>query len=163
VLSRIYDPAAFCARVERLIATLNVRPADAGHPTDQFRRRYGIETVRRIVNRLPEYRKVLWQTFLRCHAINPSADPQTVILLSFFLHLGPYARRIIAETKRAIAHIDADQVSCAGPNRWEEPVAVPAVVAEGTGSPPPTRSNAEVNFMMLASNAPTQSLDFDRQ
>lgn len=131
VLSRIYDPAAFCARVERLIATLNVRPADADHPTDQFRRRYGIETVRRIVNRLPEYRKVLWQTFLRCHAINPSADPQTVILLSFFLHLGPYARRIIAETKRAIAHIDADQVSCAGPNRRE--AALVEVRGEGAG------------------------------
>jgi len=66
------------------------------------------------VNRFPEYHEVLWRTFLRCHAINPSADPQTVILLSFFLHLGPYARRIISETKRAIAQIDAGHVSDAG-------------------------------------------------
>ena len=42
--------------------------------------------------------------------MNPSADPQTVILLSFFLHLGPYALRIISETKRAIAQIDSGHV-----------------------------------------------------
>jgi Domain of unknown function (DUF4070) len=59
VLSRIYDPAAFCARVERLISTLNVRLAGEDHPADNFRRRHGIETVRRIVNRFPEYREVV--------------------------------------------------------------------------------------------------------
>ena len=70
-------------------------------------RRHGVETVQRIVNRFPEYRDVLWRTFLRCYQANPQAVRQTVILLSFFLHLGPDAQRIIAETKRAIESIDA--------------------------------------------------------
>jgi len=109
VLSRIYDPVAYCARVERVIAMLRVTGTDQPLPPDHFRRRHGVETVQRIVNRFPEYRDLLWRTFLRCYEINPRAVRQTVILLSFFLHLGPYARRIVAETRRAIETIDTGE------------------------------------------------------
>ena len=109
VLSQIYDPVAYCARVERLIGMLRVGVTDQAFPPDHFRRRHGVETVQRIVNRFPEYRDVLWRTFLRCYESNPQAVRQTVILLSFFLHLGPYAGRIVAETRRAVMAIDAGE------------------------------------------------------
>ena len=76
------------------------------HPGD-MRRRHGIEAVQRLVNQAPEWHDLLWETFVRCYRINPRAVRQTVSLLAFFLHLGPYARHIARETERAMAAIDA--------------------------------------------------------
>src|SRR5262245_58183571 len=106
VLRRIYEPAAFCARVERLSGRLKwTGKRQQEYPADDFRRRHGIETVRRIVSHVPEWRDLLWTTFMRCYQANPSAIRQTVSLLALFLHLGPYARQSIAATERAIAEI----------------------------------------------------------
>jgi len=107
VLRRIYEPAAFCARVERLIARLKwTGKSQQEYAADDFRRRHGIETVRRIVSHYPEWRDVLWTTFMRCYQTNPTAVRQTVSLLALYLHLGPYARHAIAATEKAIADID---------------------------------------------------------
>jgi hypothetical protein len=106
VLRRIYEPTAYCARVERLIARLNWSgKTQQEYAADNFRRRHGIESVRRIVSHFPEWRDLLWATFMRCYQSNPSAVRQTVSLLALYLHLGPYARRAVAETERAIAEI----------------------------------------------------------
>jgi hypothetical protein len=106
VLRRIYEPAAYCARVERLIARLKWSgKTQQEYAADNFRRRHGIEAVRRIVSHFPEWRDLLWTTFMRCYQANPSAVRQTVSLLALYLHLGPYAREAIAETERAIAQI----------------------------------------------------------
>ncbi len=109
VLDRIYDPVVFCARVERLIGRLNWSRAPRPYPPGDMRRRHGMETVQRLVNQVPEWRDLLWETFVRCYQINPRAVRQTVVLLSMFLHLGPYARHIIGETDSAIAQIDAGE------------------------------------------------------
>ena len=107
VLRRIYEPAAFCGRVERLIASLNwTGKPHQEYAADNFRRRHGIESVRRIVSHFPEWRDQLWTTFMRCYQANPSAVRQIVSLLALYLHLGPYARQAIAETERAIAEIE---------------------------------------------------------
>jgi radical SAM superfamily enzyme YgiQ (UPF0313 family) len=107
VLRRIYEPAAFCGRVERLIGRLEwAGKPQQEYPADDFRRRHGIESVRRIVSHFPEWRDLLWATFMRCYQVNPSAVRQTVWLLALFLHLGPYARLAIAETERAIAEVE---------------------------------------------------------
>jgi hypothetical protein len=45
--------------------------------------------VRRIVSHFPEWRDLLWGTFMRCYQANPVAVRQTVSLLALFLHLGP--------------------------------------------------------------------------
>ena len=107
VLERIYDPAAYCGRVERLIGRLKwTGKLRQEYAPDHFRRRHGIESVRRIVSQFPEWRDLLSTTFMRCYQTNPAAVRQTVTLLALFLHLGPYARQAIAETKRAVAEID---------------------------------------------------------
>src|SRR5499426_2398095 len=107
VLRRIYEPAAFCNRIERMIGRLKwTGKPQQEYPADDFRRRHGIETVRRIVSHVPEWRDVLWATFMRCYQQNPSAVRQTVSLLALYLHLGPYARQAIAATERAIAEIE---------------------------------------------------------
>jgi radical SAM superfamily enzyme YgiQ (UPF0313 family) len=107
VLRHIYTPEAFCGRVERLIGRLKWNgKLQQAYPPDDFRRRHGIDTVRRIVSRFPEWREPLWRTFMRCYATNPAAVRQTVTLLAFYLHLGPYAGEAIATTERTIAEID---------------------------------------------------------
>ena len=111
VLARIYDPAVFCARIERLIGRLNWNREPRPCPPGDMRRRHDIQAVQRLVNRVPEWRDLLWETFARCYQINPRAGRQTVTLLSIFLHLGPYARHIIGETEKAIAEIDAGEFS----------------------------------------------------
>lgn len=112
VLERIYDPRAYCDRVERLISLL---PRDgklqAELPDDDFRRRHGIETVRKIVNYHPAYRDVLWSTFLRCYAINPAAVRRTVTLLAFYLHLGPYARQAAEGAKVAAQDLAGSRIA----------------------------------------------------
>jgi len=130
VLSRIYAPAVFCARLERMIGRLKstVKSQEQYSPGD-FRRRHGIEALQRIVSRFPEWRDLLWGTFLRCYATNPAAVRQTVSLLSLFLHLGPYARQAIAQTEKSIADIDAGSV------------ALPALVSK-TRVPGPVRLSA---------------------
>src|SRR5262249_46776876 len=107
VLRRIYEPATFCARIERLIGRLKWtgKPQQEYTP-DDFRQGPRVETVRLIVSHFPEWRDLLWATFMRCYQVNPSAVRQTVWLLALFLHLGPYARQAIAETERGIAEID---------------------------------------------------------
>jgi radical SAM superfamily enzyme YgiQ (UPF0313 family) len=112
VLSRIYDPPVFCARVERLIGRLKCNARPQQYSTDDLRRGHGIETIQRMVKWFPEWRDLLWRTFLRCYEINPGAVRQTVMLLALFLHLGPYARQIITETEKSIADIDSG-ASCA--------------------------------------------------
>jgi hypothetical protein len=97
----------FCARVQRLIGQLKCSSKPQQYSPDDFRRRHGVEAVRRMVKWFPEWRDILWRTFLQCYEINPSAVRQTVMLLSLFLHLGPYARQIIAETEKSIADIDS--------------------------------------------------------
>jgi hypothetical protein len=108
VLERIYEPAAFCRRVERLIGRLQWSgKLQQEFAPDDFRRRHGIESVRRIVSQFPEWRDLLWATFMRCYQTNPAAVRQTVSLLALFLHLGPYARQAIAEIDKAIVEMDA--------------------------------------------------------
>jgi hypothetical protein len=141
VLERIYEPAAFCGRVERLIGRLNWRgKLQQEYPPDHFRRRHGIETVRGIVSRFPEWRELLWSTFLRCYQKNPAAVRQTVSLLALFLHLGPYARQAVGEIDNAIADIDS--------GAFAPPPRLPALPGAKTAQPrppafvhPPSRPN----------------------
>jgi hypothetical protein len=122
VLRRIYEPTAFCGRIERLIKRLKWtgKPQQEYGP-DDFRRRHGVETVRRIASHFPEWRDLLWTTFMRCYRVNPTAVRQTVWLLALFLHLGPYARQAIAETERELQRSTAvyTNTHCASP-RWPE-------------------------------------------
>ena len=101
-----FDSHDLAARVERLITMLpKDGPLQQDLPEDDFRRRHGIEAVRRIVSHHPEFRDVLWQTFIRCYAINPAAIRRTVTLLAFYLHLGPYAHHAAEEARKTASDL----------------------------------------------------------
>lgn len=107
VLKRIYDPVVYCQRVERLIGKLAWHGKELKElPAGDFRRKRGLETLKRVVGYDPASRELLAQTFKRCYDKNPAAVRQTVFLLAFYLHLVPYARQAIAALEKSIADID---------------------------------------------------------
>jgi radical SAM superfamily enzyme YgiQ (UPF0313 family) len=107
ILERVYDPSAFADRLERLSAMLDRsgRPRDL-HEGDIRRKVASIEMVHKIIGRLPEAREQFWQTFVKCAKSNPAALRYIVILMAFYLHLGPFARKVIATIDAKLAELD---------------------------------------------------------
>ena len=107
ILERIYDPSAFAGRLERLAAMLDrtglLRDM---HEGDKRRRVAAIEMVHKIVTRLPEAREHFWQTFVNCAKSNPAALRYIVMMMAFYLHLGPFARQVIATIDARLAELD---------------------------------------------------------
>ena len=107
ILERVYDPAAFAGRLEHLSSMLDRsgRPRDL--PEGDIRRKVpSIEMVHRIISRLPEARQQFWQTFVKCAQSNPAALRYVVMLMAFYLHLGPFARRVIAAIDSRLAELE---------------------------------------------------------
>jgi len=106
VLTQIYDPAVYCARLERMIGMLKLTREPRRYPAGDPRRKQEMEAAERVLNTFPEWRDLLTGTFSRSFRKNPRAVRQIVQLLALFLHLIPYAQKIIAETDKAIAEVD---------------------------------------------------------
>ncbi len=107
VLERVYDPTAFAGRLQRLAGMLDRsgRPRDL--PEGDMRLKVAsIEMVHKIISRLPEAREQFWQTFVNCAKSNPAALRYIVILMAFYLHLGPFARKVIAAIDARLAELD---------------------------------------------------------
>ncbi len=107
ILQRVYDPSAFADRLQRLAGMLDRsgRPRDL--PEGDIRRKVAsIEMVHNIISRLPEARERFWQTFVNCAKSNPAALRYIVILMAFYLHLGPFARQVIAAIDARLAELD---------------------------------------------------------
>ena len=107
ILERVYDPSAFADRLEQLSAMLDRsgRPREL-HEGDIRRKVASIEMVHKIISRLPEARDQFWQTFINCAKSNPAALRYIVILMAFYLHLGPFARTVIAAIDTRLAELE---------------------------------------------------------
>jgi len=107
ILERVYDPAAFAGRLQRLAVMLDRtgRPRDL--PEGDIRLRVAsLEMVHRIISRLPEAREPFWQVFIACAKSNPPALRYIVTLMAFYLHLGPFSRQIIGAIDKRLREID---------------------------------------------------------
>lgn len=107
ILERVYDPTAFTGRLRRLCGMLDRggRPRDL--PMGDKRLNVAsIEMVHKIVSRMPHEREIFWQTFVDCAKSNPAALRYIVILMAFYLHLGPFARQVIAAIDARLAEIE---------------------------------------------------------
>ena len=109
VLERIYDPAAYAARLDRLAALLD-RSGRARDLPDGDRRGNvaALATMHQIVSLVPQAREAFWRTFMNCAKRNPAALRIIVSLLMLYLHLGPFSRQVMAAIDRRIAALDRE-------------------------------------------------------
>ena len=107
ILQRVFEPAAYAKRMDRLVSMLDRSGRRRDLPEGDARRNVGtIETVHKIFNKLPEVREIFWQSFINCAKTNPAALRYVVILMAMYLHLGPYSRYVIAAINRRIEELD---------------------------------------------------------
>ena len=118
ILQRVYDPSAFAGRLEQLSSMLDRsgRPRDlpAG---DKRLNVASLEMVHRIISRLPAGREQFWQTFIKCAKSNPAALRYIVMLMAFYLHLGPFALKVIEAIDVRLAELDLEEAANGGTGR----------------------------------------------
>lgn len=117
VLEHIYDPAAYFARVRKMVRILERPALDRSRSTDPAPRRvagisaYDLRMLWRLVRRLafrqPAAVIHFFRTFYECVRRNPAALRNVGILTALFLHAGPFSRYVMATVERQIAEIDS--------------------------------------------------------
>jgi hypothetical protein len=111
ILERIYDPAAYAKRLDRLVSLIDCSGRPHEMPEDDLPSKFGaLERIRRILSELPTrepFRKVL----TNCMKTNPAIINYIVLLMAAYLHLGPYSRYIIASVERRLSVLDAEHAA----------------------------------------------------
>jgi hypothetical protein len=107
VLATEYTPEAYFGRVDRLVSLLDCSDRRREMAKGDVRAKIGtVNIVQDILRRMPEHREVLWRTFTNCMKKNPGALRAVVILMGFYLHIGPYTRFAINEIDEQIAALE---------------------------------------------------------
>jgi hypothetical protein len=128
VLEAVYDPDAFCGRLERLAAMLDCSLRKELPEGDIRRRLSTIKMVHELLSRLPEGRERFWKAFTTCMSINPQSVRGIVTLMAFYLHVGPYSRHVMKEIDRQIEALEQGRFVAPQllPPAAPEPIAVNA-------------------------------------
>jgi radical SAM superfamily enzyme YgiQ (UPF0313 family) len=120
ILEKVYDPAAYAGRLERLSNLLNYSNRkrwtggkDSRHGFD------GSEMLHRIISNLPGPREIFWPAFSRCVSSNPQAVRWIVALTALYLHLGSFSRYVIGQIEQKIddlqvSNFDAHEENSSG-------------------------------------------------
>jgi hypothetical protein len=123
VLEAIYDPAAYFGRVRRVGRLLRRGRSYQMISGD-------LRSFVRLLWRIPRaghgVRRQLWSTLIDCLINNPRALPYVVKICALYLHLGPFARQVIAEIDGQIEDVDSGRWQAPVALLAEEPVLIPA-------------------------------------
>ena len=104
ILERIYDPAAYAGRLQRLAKMLdNSGRSQQTRAAHSRRSRGSLEMLHRIMTNLPEPREVFRSTLSQCMPDNPDSVRWVVALMALYLHVGPFSRVVIARIDNIIA------------------------------------------------------------
>src|SRR5277367_879992 len=107
ILERIYNPDAFCGRLERLASMLDCSTRRRELPEGDTRRKLStINLVHELLSRLPEGRERFWKAFTTCMKRNPDSVRAIVTLMAFYLHVGPYSRHVMKQIDRQIEELE---------------------------------------------------------
>ncbi|WP_431206539.1 B12-binding domain-containing radical SAM protein [Bradyrhizobium betae] len=107
VLERIYSPAAYAGRVDKLMTLLDRSRQRDELVEGDIRSQIGaMETVHRVVTALPEARGPLWQTFMNCAKRDTSSARIAVQMIAAYAHLGPFSRKVIEAIDVRLAELD---------------------------------------------------------
>jgi radical SAM superfamily enzyme YgiQ (UPF0313 family) len=114
ILEKVYDPAAYAGRLNRLIGMLNNASRAHQMKGSDSRRRAGagnMELVQRLVAKLPEPNRIFWEAFTNCVATNPKSVRYIVLLLSLYMHLGPFSRYVMDRIDQMIADLGEPELA----------------------------------------------------
>lgn len=107
VLERVYSPAAYAGRVDKLMTLLDRSRQRHELAEGDIRARVGaMETVHRVVTAIPEARGPLWQTFMNCAKRDTSSARIAVQMIAAYAHLGPFSRKVIDAIDARLAALD---------------------------------------------------------
>ncbi len=107
VLERIYEPAAFAGRLQRLAGLLDNSNRKRQTRADDARRGFAAsEIMHRIITNLPEPRDIFRQTFIQCVSTNPRSARWIIALMALYLHLGPFSRYVIQQIEQKVGEIE---------------------------------------------------------
>ena len=127
VLENIYEPKAYFERVRGVGRALK-RP-DIEQAFDLGGALHDAGFLARLIWRVtvtrPELRGPFWRTITDIARHNPSALESVIIMITFYLHLGTFAQRVIADLNRQIAAEDLN------PRKYLAPTAPPISVPAG--------------------------------
>jgi hypothetical protein len=108
ILEQVYDPVVFAERLKKLVDRLDRSKSRRNAPDGDPKEKYGtLETIHSIVTRVPEAREPLWDAFKYCSKTNPAALRFIISLMSIYLHVGPFSRKVMAEIDHRIATEEA--------------------------------------------------------
>jgi radical SAM superfamily enzyme YgiQ (UPF0313 family) len=108
ILERIYDPVSFAGRLQRLAKMLDNSGRKQRLRTDFARHRLGnSEVLHRIMTNLPEPRDLFRRVLTECISSNPDSIRYIVLLMAFYLHVGPFSREVIARIENIMALLEA--------------------------------------------------------
>ena len=100
ILERVYDPAAFAGRLQRLAALLdNSGRKQQTRAEHSQSRAGGLEVTRRIVAHMPEPRAIFRRALMQCIASNPASIRSILGQMALYVHVGPFSRDVIARTR----------------------------------------------------------------
>ena len=107
ILQRVYDPAAFAGRLQRLAGLL-----DNSGRKQQTRAEYaqsrdgGLEVTRRILANMPAPRDMFRRTLMRCLSANPASIRSILGQMALYAHVGPFSRDVIGRLETMIAALE---------------------------------------------------------
>jgi radical SAM superfamily enzyme YgiQ (UPF0313 family) len=103
VLERVYEPAAYAKRLQRLSRLLGrSNPNRQTRANDSRSKLGGLEVVHRIVSRLPGAQDVFRRAIIDCATTNPQWARIIVLLTALYLHLGPFSRHVICQIEQRL-------------------------------------------------------------
>jgi hypothetical protein len=107
VLDTVYAPENFARRLEKLATMLDRSDRrNTPAPGDRRGETSSSEMIHSIINAVPGTREIFWNTFKTIARTNPGALRHITVLMSLYMHLGPFSKRVSAEIERRIAEID---------------------------------------------------------
>jgi radical SAM superfamily enzyme YgiQ (UPF0313 family) len=127
ILERVYEPAAFAGRLQRLASRLDNSGRKHFSTAGETRRKFQ-SSVQKILDALPESRDAFRQILVQCAAANPASLRYIVTLMAFYLHLGPFSRHVVEQIEQRIAELEiAPQLTAVDPTPAHQPLRHAAV------------------------------------
>jgi radical SAM superfamily enzyme YgiQ (UPF0313 family) len=107
ILERIYDPVAFAHRLQRLAKMLDNSSRKQRMRAEFSRQRFGnLEVLHQIMSNLPEPRDAFRRALTECMSSNPDSIRYIVLMMAFYLHVGPFSRDVIGRIENMMTALD---------------------------------------------------------